>query len=66
MTNIKIALIGDYSAKVTAHHAIPLALHHAVRSCETPVEEVWIGTDAIQTDVELQLSSFACCLVRSG
>ena len=58
MTNIKIALIGDYSAKVTAHQAIPLALRQAVRICETPVEEVWIGTDAIQTDVELQLSSF--------
>jgi len=44
LSNIRIALIGDYSAAVTAHTAIPPALELAAKSLNVDVEPVWIHT----------------------
>ena len=41
---VRIALIGDYDASVTAHVAIPPALELAARALHTDVEPVWIPT----------------------
>lgn len=43
----RIALIGDYSAQVTAHVAIPKALALEAQARGVAVEGVWVGTDAI-------------------
>jgi CTP synthase (UTP-ammonia lyase) len=45
--NIRIALIGDYRASVTAHAAIPPALELAARDLEMAVEPVWIHTSKL-------------------
>ena len=47
---MKIALIGDYDARVTAHQAIPLALAVAARELAVDVEPVWIHSSAIDLD----------------
>jgi len=39
-----IALIGDYNPSVTAHAAIPPALHLAAQALQVAVEPVWIAT----------------------
>jgi len=45
---VKIALIGDYDAGVTAHQAIPLALDIAARELAVEVEPVWIHSSEIE------------------
>lgn len=44
---MKIALIGDYDAGVTAHRAIPLALELAARELDANCEPQWIHSAAI-------------------
>jgi len=44
---VKIALIGDYDAGVTAHRAIPLALELAARELGVNCESQWIHSAAI-------------------
>ena len=50
---MKIALIGDFDASVTAHRAIPLALQLAAAESE------WVHTSAIGGDAAARLASFA-------
>ena len=44
---MKVALVGDYDAAVTAHQAIPRALELAALALATRVEQEWIGSDRI-------------------
>jgi CTP synthase (UTP-ammonia lyase) len=44
---MKIALIGDYDARVTAHRAIPLALDLAARELAIEIEPRWIHSSEI-------------------
>src|SRR5258708_22188138 len=44
MSIIRIALVGDYKAGVTAHIAIPPALELAAKTLDVHVEPVWIHT----------------------
>jgi len=46
-SSLRIALIGDYNADVTAHQAIPLAIDDAAAVLETPVEYHWLATQDI-------------------
>ena len=48
MTHPVIALIGDYSADVTAHRAIPHALEMAKHATGNAVEWRWVHTSKIQ------------------
>jgi CTP synthase (UTP-ammonia lyase) len=50
MGSIRIGLIGDYDASVTAHRAIPPALELAARTLAVQVEPVWLPTDQISTE----------------
>ena len=52
---IRIALIGDFNASVTAHNAIPLAIEIAASHLDIAVQANWIDTDAIQVS---QLDEF--------
>ena len=45
---MRIALIGDYDAAVTAHQAIPLALDIAARELAIDCEPQWIHSSAIE------------------
>lgn len=54
MSNIRIALIGDYSASVTAHIAIPPALELAAKALDVEVEPVWIHTSKLTGKEELR------------
>jgi CTP synthase (UTP-ammonia lyase) len=47
MTARKIALVGDYSEKVTAHRAIPRALELAREKAHADVEWEWFATKRI-------------------
>ena len=47
---MKIALIGDYDASVTAHQAIPRALDIAARELSVAIEPVWIHSSEIDLD----------------
>lgn len=47
----KIGLVGDYSPLVTAHVAIPEALRLAADALEYAVEEVWLGTEIIESNL---------------
>ena len=46
-STLRISLIGDHDAGVTAHRAIPLALRLAGQACGVDVEFEWIATDSI-------------------
>lgn len=54
MSNIRIALIGDFSASVTAHAAIPPALELAAKALRVEVEPVWIHTSKLAGNEELR------------
>lgn len=54
----RIALIGDFSAEVVAHQAIPRALELAVKATGVAATWEWIGTESL-TDVPHQLAGFA-------
>lgn len=45
---MKIALIGDYDAGVTAHRAIPLALEIAARRLAVDIDPAWIHSSEIE------------------
>jgi CTP synthase (UTP-ammonia lyase) len=49
---IRIALIGDYRASVTAHAAIPPAVDLAAKSLDIEVEPVWIHTSRLTSPEE--------------
>jgi CTP synthase (UTP-ammonia lyase) len=53
LSNIRIALIGDYRASVTAHIAIPPALELAAKALNVAVDPVWIHTSKLTTQEEL-------------
>ena len=53
-SNTRIALIGDYSASVTAHIAIPPALELAARDLNIEAEPVWINTSKLTDKEELR------------
>ncbi len=50
---MRIALIGDYSAAVTAHVAIPAALELAANALNVAVEPVWIHTSNLRSEDEV-------------
>ncbi len=51
MQRVRICLIGDYDATVTAHQAIPQAL--ALAADSDRIEPVWLGTeDVLNADLE--------------
>jgi len=54
----RLALIGDYSAGIVAHRAIPLALELAVKNTGVDLAWDWVGTETI-TDAPRQLAGFA-------
>jgi CTP synthase (UTP-ammonia lyase) len=54
----RIALVGDYSAEVPAHRAIPLALELAQRALRVDVSWNWIHTSDL-TDAPRALARFA-------
>ncbi|WP_162886772.1 hypothetical protein [Pseudomonas syringae] len=41
---IRIGLVGDFSADVPAHQAIPLALHRAAAEVQVAVDIEWLPT----------------------
>jgi CTP synthase (UTP-ammonia lyase) len=51
MTAVRIALVGDYDAGVTAHRAIPDALLLAGMSVGVPITWEWIGTERLEGGV---------------
>jgi len=57
MTAVRIGLVGDYDAGVTAHRAIPEALALASRALGIPVVEEWIATDTLAGGVSGALAA---------
>ena len=55
---IRIALVGDYSAGVPAHVAIPKALALAAAAVGAEVEAAWLPTDGIDTEDHEALRAF--------
>jgi len=51
---VRIGLIGDYQADVTAHQAIPLALAHAADANKCVVFAEWLRTCGITSDAHAQ------------
>ena len=47
MRALKVGLIGDFNADVTAHRAIPVALRLASEQLGRAVEFAWLATDAM-------------------
>ena len=50
---IRIALIGDYDPKVTAHQAIPVALGMAAEHSGRDIQFQWLATDTINAETSL-------------
>lgn len=44
---LRVGLIGDYDAGITAHQAIPEALRLAAQECDVTLEFEWVATDEI-------------------
>jgi CTP synthase (UTP-ammonia lyase) len=54
---LKIALVGDYSAEVVAHRALPLALKSAGQATDQDVDWQWVATRDLR-DASRDLASF--------
>ena len=61
----RLALIGDYDAKKTAHIAIPPALERARQATHTNLDWEWIGTDRVFDPAET-LAGFAGIWLAPG
>lgn len=58
-SNVRIAVIGDYSASVTAHVAVAPALALAARTEDVEVEPVWVHTSKLTNEEAIaSLSNF--------
>jgi CTP synthase (UTP-ammonia lyase) len=57
---LRIGLIGDYNADVTAHQAIPMALALAEAELGHPLDVEWIATDEIAEPVLARLDGLWC------
>jgi CTP synthase (UTP-ammonia lyase) len=53
-SEITIGLVGDRSASVPAHEAIPLALQNAAEALDIRIGHRWIPTDGIVSDAQLR------------
>lgn len=62
---VKVALVGDYSAAVTAHRAIPEALRLAGDALGVAVEYDWLATERILDDATLQAYDGIWCVPGS-
>lgn len=62
---VKVALVGDYSAAVTAHRAIPEALRLAGDALGVTVEYDWLATERILDDTILQAYDGIWCVPGS-
>ena len=51
--SLRIALVGDYTADVIAHQAIPLAIDDAAAVLDLAVEYVWLATEDIKSADDL-------------
>ena len=56
---VRVALVGDYDVRHTAHRAIPEALRLAAESLRRPVEPTWVHTSSLDGDVCQQLAGYA-------
>ena len=50
---VRVALVGEFNAAITAHRAIPEALRLAAEALGVAVEHDWLGTDSIVDDAAL-------------
>jgi CTP synthase (UTP-ammonia lyase) len=44
---VRIGLVGDHDASITAHRAIPRALEQAAQAAEVTLEVVWLPTETL-------------------
>ena len=60
MSHIRVALVGDYNASLTAHSTISPALELAGKASNVDVEPAWIHTSKLTTKEEIRsLHSYA-------
>jgi CTP synthase (UTP-ammonia lyase) len=57
---MRIALIGNFNAAVTAHQAIPKALALSAQACDCEVEQVWLATEKIAATDLRAFDAFWC------
>lgn len=62
---VKVALVGDYSAAITAHRAIPEALRLAGEALGVAVEYDWLATERILDDATLLVYDGIWCVPGS-
>jgi CTP synthase len=62
---LRIALVGDYSANIIAHRAIPLALELSREALGTIVEWEWLSTGSL-TDAVRELARFSAIWLVPG
>lgn len=67
MSAVRIALVGDYNASVTAHQAIPRAIELAARDLEAPLTSQWLNTDQLASGLrdDLHASHGVWCVPAS-
>ena len=55
----RIALVGDYSEKVVAHRAIPIALELAVRELRADAAWDWVASRDLRPTAAARIESYA-------
>ncbi len=65
MHPIRIGLVGDFDASVTAHQAIPRALALVARNAKLQVSAEWIPTSSIQDNAMLEPFDGIWCVPAS-
>src|SRR3989442_753524 len=53
MSDVRVALIGDYRSEVTAHVAIPESLELAAKTLDARIDPVWIHTSKLTGNQEM-------------
>jgi CTP synthase (UTP-ammonia lyase) len=62
---VKIALVGDYDSRVTAHIAIPKALELTYQFLNVNLEHHWLGTETITNTEMLESFNAIWCVPAS-
>ena len=64
-TTLRVGLIGDFDARITAHRAIGVALPVAAQRLRLRVEPVWLATDTLTDAVVLRAVDGLWCVPGS-
>jgi CTP synthase (UTP-ammonia lyase) len=66
MSDVRIAIAGDYNAEYETHQAIDASLGHAAEALGLRMHSKWVATGCLERDAEKILRNYDGVFIASG